>query len=87
MEASMTILFSVRQSKVNRNNQLPIYMRVTIGGARFEIATGKFVLPEKWSASSGKVKGTSHEAREINALLDSLVGKAHTIQRQIIQED
>ena len=87
MEASMTILFSVRQSKVNRNNQLPIYMRVTIGGARFEIATGKFVLLEKWSAGSGRVKGTSLEAREVNALLDSLVGKAHAIQRQIIQED
>lgn len=83
----MTILFSVRQSKVNRNNQLPIYMRVTIGGARFEIATGKFVLQEKWSAGSGRVKGTSLEAREVNALLDSLVGKAHAIQRQIIQED
>jgi integrase len=87
MEASMTILFSVRQSKVNRNNQLPIYMRVTIGGARFEIATGKSVSPEKWAASSGRIKGASIEAKEVNALLDSLVGKAHGIQRQIIQED
>jgi hypothetical protein len=87
MESSMTILFSVRQSKINRNNQLPVYMRVTIGGARFEVATGKSVSPERWSASSVKAKGATIEAREVNAFLESLAGKAYAIQRQIIQED
>ncbi|WP_026630090.1 site-specific integrase [Dyadobacter alkalitolerans] len=87
MESSMTILFSVRQSKINRNNQLPVYMRVTIGGARFEVATGKSVSPERWSASSGKAKGATIEAKEVNAFLETLAGKAYAIQRQIIKED
>ncbi|WP_255372351.1 site-specific integrase [Dyadobacter sp. SG02] len=82
----MTILFSVRQSKINRNNQLPIYMRVTIGGLRFEVATGKFVSPDRWLSNSGKVKGATLEAREVNAYLDSLSGKAYGIQREIVQE-
>ncbi|OJV19940.1 MAG: recombinase [Dyadobacter sp. 50-39] len=86
MEASMNVLFSVRKSKINRNRQLPIYIRVTIGGSRFETSTGKTVLEEKWSAGSGRVKGSSIEAREINGFLDSLIGKVHGIQRQIIQE-
>jgi hypothetical protein len=38
MEASMNILFFVRKSKVNRNNQVPVFLRITIGGVRFEAA-------------------------------------------------
>ncbi|MCF0052702.1 hypothetical protein LXM25_21705 [Dyadobacter sp. LJ53] len=87
MESSMTILFSVRQSKINRNNQLPVYMRVTIGGERFEVAPGKSVSPERWSASFGKAKGATIEAKEVNAFLESLAGKAYAIQWQIILED
>lgn len=86
MEAIMNVLFSVRKSKVNRNCQLPIYIRITIGGLRFEAATGKVVATDKWSASAGRMKGSSIEAKEINGFLDSLTGKAHAIQRQIIQE-
>lgn len=86
MEAIMNVLFSVRKSKVNRNSQLPIYIRITIGELRFESATGKFVAEDKWSMSAGRVKGASNEAKEINGFLDSLTGEAHAIQRQIIQE-
>lgn len=86
MEASMNILFFVRKSKINRNNQVPVFLHITIGGVRFEAATGKNVATEKWSASAGRVKGSSIEAKEINGFLDSLNGKAHAIQRQIIRE-
>lgn len=59
MEAGMNVLFSVRKSKVNRNSQMPIYIRITIGGLRFESATGKFIVEGKWSGSAGRVKGVS----------------------------
>ncbi|QRQ99773.1 Arm DNA-binding domain-containing protein [Dyadobacter sandarakinus] len=66
------IQISVRQSKINRNNQLPLYMRVTVGRGRFQVATRKSVPPERWSGSSGKANGTTIDAREANAFSDSL---------------
>lgn len=52
----------------------PIYMRVTIAGERFELSTRRTVLPENWSAESGRVSGTNAKAKSVNTFLDSLQG-------------
>lgn len=49
--------------------QLPIYLRVTIGGERFVWSTQRYAEQQKWSGASGKVKGTTEEAKTINAYL------------------
>lgn len=86
MEAKMSIILYARKSKLTKDNLLPIYLRITINRQRFDTSSNRYVSEEKWSAQAGRVKGTSAEAKSINSFLDALVGKAHSIERDIIKE-
>ena len=67
MDTKISILFYGRKAKTTRDNLLPIYLRVTLQGQRLELSTHRYVLPARWSAEAGKVKGSSAEARSVNA--------------------
>ena len=82
----MSVLFYARKSMANNQGEYPIYMRITIAGERFEIGTKRFILPDNWSAQTGRMKGTSSNARSVNTFLESLLSKAYTHQRQILNE-
>jgi site-specific recombinase XerD len=86
MEARMSILFYGKKNKVTNEHQLPIYLRVTVEGQRFEVSTHRYVEPGKWSQAGGKAKGNTEEARTINAYLDSLKQKVYTYQQEITLE-
>lgn len=82
MSDIIKILFYVRKSKTNSKGLSPIYMRVTIGGQRFETGVGRYIEMCKWSQKAGKANGNSSEAKEINGFLDVLRAKAFGIQKQ-----
>ena len=78
------VLFYTRKSKSNSSGLVPIYMRVTINGKRFEAATGRFVESSCWSQSSGRAYGNSRTAKELNEFLDVLRTNAFAIQKKLI---
>src|SRR5690348_999541 len=86
METKLTILFYSKTARTNRNGLVPIYLRVTIDGERFEQCTQRYISLSKWSASAGKAKGSSEEARTINYLLDSLKQNVYNYQSEVIRE-
>ena len=65
---------------------MPIYLRITIEGQRFETSSQRYVEENKWSSASGRVKGSNEEARSINTYLDSLRSKIYQTQNQLIQQ-
>jgi site-specific recombinase XerD len=87
MEAKMSILFFGKKSRITSDDLLPIYLRVTIEGQRFEVTTKRYVESSKWSTEAGKVKGNSEEARGINAFLDVLKQKVYNYQKEILRDD
>lgn len=86
MDTKLSILFHGRRAKGIDGTILKIYLRVTIAGERMEISTQRTIELSKWSATSGKAKGTHEDARNLNAYLDSLRNKAFNYQRELIQE-
>ena len=72
METRLSILFYGKKTKLESDKELSIYLRVTINGERFEVSTGRYVEPSKWSPDSGKVKGNSEAARTVNSHLETL---------------
>ena len=86
METRLSILFYGKKAKTTREGLMPIYLRVTIGGKRFETSTHRYVQPEKWSVGASRVKGNSADARTINTYLDSLLGKVYSYQQELISE-
>lgn len=86
METRLSILFYGKKTKLESDKELSIYLRVTINGQRFEVSTGRYVEPTKWSPESGKVKGNSEAARTVNSHLETLRQKVYSYQRSILQE-
>lgn len=67
METSISTLFHLRKDKMNKQKQVPIYLRITIDGRRFEWSTQRYIDLVKWSQPAEKVKGTTEESKSINA--------------------
>lgn len=84
---SLKFIFLVRRGKANRSGLVPVYLRVTINGVRFETAVSRSVPESSWSPLSGRVEGRSKEARELNEFLDSVAGKVYSIQKQMLTLD
>lgn len=84
--STMSVLFFIRRNRGNDDVEAPIYMRVTIAGERFELGTKRYVLPANWSADSGRMIGNTSAAKSLNSFLDSLLSKAYSHQRQILNE-
>jgi hypothetical protein len=63
---------------------LPIYIRVSIGSERFELATKRECEPEKWNAAAGRKNGTREDTRLLNAYLDTFQAKVYEAHRQLM---
>ncbi|MEJ7736985.1 MAG: site-specific integrase [Chitinophagaceae bacterium] len=87
MEPKMNILFIAKRSRITRQQLLPIYLRVTIEGKRFEVATHRHVKQTEWCPLSGKVKGKSDSATETNMALDLIRSKVYEYKGQLSIEN
>lgn len=86
MDNKVSILFYAKPSRSTIDQHLPIYMRVTIKGNRFETSTQRYITPNKWSKTAGRVNGNNEEARTINTYLVGLRTKVYQTQNILIQE-
>ena len=86
MNSKVTLHFYAKSTKANGNGLLPIYVRLTIEGKRFEYSTKKFIEPSKWSTELSKMKGNSEEARSINNLLDFTRNRINEIQFELLKD-
>ncbi|RDV17157.1 site-specific integrase [Pontibacter diazotrophicus] len=86
MDTKISILFYGKKAKTTTDNLLPIYLRVTVSGKRFEASTHRYIAPGKWSVEAGRVKGNTEEARRVNAYLDLLRSKVYAYQQELLQE-
>ncbi|RYD59180.1 MAG: site-specific integrase [Sphingobacteriales bacterium] len=87
METRLSILFFIKGTKRATDDQVSIYLRVTISGQRFETSTHRYVERSKWSKEAGRLKGHSEEAKRVNTFLDTIRAKVYTYQREIQQNE
>jgi site-specific recombinase XerD len=72
MRHLLSTLFYLRKNKEDRNNLIPIYLRVTVDGKRAEISTNRKISVDDWDSSACCAKGISEEVRILNNHLASL---------------
>ena len=86
MDTKISILFYARKACITADHLLPIYLRVTTNGQRFETSAKRYLEAFKWSVPAGKAKGNTEEARSINTFLDMLRQKVYNFLKELIQE-
>lgn len=87
MKNSLSLLFYIKRSKADSNQKANIYLRITVNGKRAELSIQRKVSLGKWNSKSGKVKGFSSEAQEINQYIDLISNKINKIHQQFIQDE
>lgn len=87
MKAKITLHIYAKTTKANASGQLPIYIRLTVDGQRFEFSSKKFIDKSKWSPELSKMKGNSEEARTLNNYLDLMKSKVFDVQMELIHKN
>lgn len=72
MEFELSVLFTVKKSKINKAGMVPIYLRITVNGERSELSVNRNVSPNKWDAKTQRAVGRSESAKALNDYLDSV---------------
>jgi integrase len=83
---TFSLLPYIRMEKQNDLGQAPLYLRVTVNGKRVVVSMKLFIDPQKWKAGNGRLKGTSEEAKRVNATIDSFEYRARSIYNHLIEK-
>ncbi len=85
MNKTLKVLFFLRTRTSYVSGPAPIYMRVTVEGDRFEMATQREVDPAKWDNKACRMVYSKKEStRQLNYYLDMLQGKVFEAQREMV---
>ncbi len=84
---SLKFSFLVRRGRANQSGLVPVFLRVTINGSRFETAVSRSVPEELWSPKAGRLEGKTKEVREANEYLNSISARVYAIQVQMSSSD
>ncbi|MFO0493995.1 MAG: site-specific integrase [Flavobacteriia bacterium] len=81
--ATFNIHYYIKRTKLLKNGDAPVYMRITLNGENAEISLKRSIKPSLWDTTRNKAKGTSPEAAEINDYLTSVRGQLFMHQREL----
>ena len=84
MNATINVLFYIKRAKINSNGLVPVFIRITVEGKRIDKSTGKYVLPERWSTETSRLKGNSEESRSINNHLDLIRKEVFETEKNLL---
>lgn len=87
MNKTLGILFYTKNAKINKQGLIPIYLRITVDGARSEISINRYIAPDKWNQKAQKCIGTTDIIKSINFYLDTLKAKVLENQRNLIDHN
>lgn len=80
---TFSILFFVHRSKMNKNDEHPIYCRLTVKGKSNEFSTQIWVKNDRWNPSGGKVIGTNEFAKTSNYTLSTIKNSLMQIRAEL----
>lgn len=80
---TFSVLFYIRRTKLTRNGEAPILLRLTVNGCRIDAYAKKTILPELWSTTKGKALEKNDYCRQLNLYLDSVKMRLMKIQREM----
>lgn len=67
---TIKINFFIKKTKLLKNGEAPIFVRIIINKERDEYALKKSILPKLWNESKQLAKGNSEKSQEINQLIE-----------------
>ena len=80
---TFTLLVFIKRTKLLRNNEAPVYIRITFNGERSEIPVQRSIAPEQWNSIKGCAKPVTECGRELNRHLDQIRSQIYFHQQDL----
>src|SRR5690554_5596387 len=64
----------------------PLYLRITVNGKRTKLSLKRNFTTSLWDPKISRLKGSSAEARQINAYLDQVLIQIYEAYRELLRE-
>jgi site-specific recombinase XerD len=85
MSTKHTLSILIWQIKYRiKYGKAPLSIRISVNGERVEIRANREVSPTLWDSKAQRVKGTTEEARSINAHLETIKGSLRMHESRLI---
>lgn len=85
LETGFSVLFYLKKRTGKEQDKLPIYLRLTVGGERRELAVQQYCEPERWNKYAQRSKGNNEAAKTLNAFLDAIDRNVQTSRLKLIE--
>lgn len=82
-KATFSVLFIIKKSKLLKNGEAPICMRITVRGQIAEIMVKRSVPVPSWNQAKECSKGKDYISRELNHYLETVKARIYQIQREL----
>lgn len=69
---SFSLKFILKETKLNKAGEAPIYVRVTVNRKTAEISIKRHLQPSKWNEDTQKAKGNNEAAQSLNHYIDKV---------------
>ena len=77
------LLFYIRRTKLNKEGEAPIFMRITVNGQRADASTRRFLAPRLWNTAKGKAIEKGCGCKDLNLYLDAVSANIFRVQREM----
>ena len=84
---SFSVLFFIKKSKLLKNGEAPICMRITVNSKRAEVQVKRSVEPDKWNHLKGCAVGKDRKHQEINLYLETVRNRVFQISFSELAND
>ena len=84
---TFAILFYVKRTKLLRNGEAPIFMRITVDAVRAEMSIQRSINLSEWIEKKGCAKPTNAKNRELNHYLEHIRYRLYEIQKELEDEN
>lgn len=82
--SSFSLLFYVSKTKVQKNGEVPLLMKININGSRLVLNLRRSVNPSDWDSAKGKVGGRTDQARVTNDYIEAVKFKFRQKYNELI---
>ena len=84
--STFALVFYIKRNKMMRNEEAPIYLRITVNGQRAEFSTKRSINPDQWDPARGRAYKKTKEAISLNEYLDEVWNRIHEVRKQLEHE-
>ena len=84
---TFAILFYVKRTKLLRNGEAPVFMRITVDAIREEMSIQRSINISEWIEKKGCAKSTNPKNRELNHYLEHIRHRLYEIQKELEDEN